>query len=582
MNKYNRISRIFLTFFFTLLCGAAIVRFWKIGLIPYALDGDEAAFGYYAFSITSHGTDEFGNRLPIYFPSIGDYKFPAYVYLSTVWVKVLGLSETSTRTASAVAGIFTVALTVVLAAHLAKNLWSGLMAGGILAISPWHVMLSRGAYEVNLGVFMATLAVTLGVRSFPRHPVIRWGLITLFALTGAYSYSAVRLFLVCSGTVLGFCQLFKGNKKAGIYLLILTAGGLLSFLPKESRVRASSVSAISVSRAEIVEHVGLAEHEDGISQFKIPLTFTRVIHNKYITVGFDLTKRFMDHVNPAFLFVDGDPRSKFKTPGTGLLLLITAPFLLYGLVEGWGRKITWVLLVWWLLATIPTSMTLETPNMVRYLPAVVPIVILMGNGMYEITMRGKKHLRLMFLTALVAAVSLNTAYFLHQYFTHKTYHHPWYSDGGMKEMVAAVTKFQNQYPLIVVPDDPYIFFLFYNRMDSNQFLSEADINPANPGQDWERVNRWKNIVFKMPTPCPKIGKTGILYVCQGTEIPLNSRLIESIRFSDSVPAYSLVEFYPAGSEEDAPLPQGLTRMKETDFRFGPHGNLPADFPTPWL
>src|SRR3989344_6870864 len=97
-----------------------VLRFVKIGEIPYGFDGDEAAFGYYGYSLLTNLSDEYGNKLPLYFPSIGDYKYPVYAYLTTLPVAFFGLTEFSARFISALSGI----LLIVIVYFLTKRLFS--------------------------------------------------------------------------------------------------------------------------------------------------------------------------------------------------------------------------------------------------------------------------------------------------------------------------------------------------------------------------------------------------------------------------------------------------------------------------
>ena len=48
---------------------------------PPALNADEAAFGYNAYSLVETGKDEHGNAWPIHFQSFNDYKPGFYFYL---------------------------------------------------------------------------------------------------------------------------------------------------------------------------------------------------------------------------------------------------------------------------------------------------------------------------------------------------------------------------------------------------------------------------------------------------------------------------------------------------------------------
>ena len=87
---------------------AAFLRFYKLGSFPVSLYWDEAANGYNAYSIVKTKSDEYGTKLPLLFKSFNDYKLPGYIYLDTLFIKFLGLSEFSVRAPSAFFGTFAV------------------------------------------------------------------------------------------------------------------------------------------------------------------------------------------------------------------------------------------------------------------------------------------------------------------------------------------------------------------------------------------------------------------------------------------------------------------------------------------
>ena len=88
---------------------AAFLRLYKLNTYP-ALNADEAAIGYNAYSILETGKDEHGNQWPIHFQSFNDYKPGFYIYLVMPFVKVLGLNEWSVRLPNALLGIASVFL----------------------------------------------------------------------------------------------------------------------------------------------------------------------------------------------------------------------------------------------------------------------------------------------------------------------------------------------------------------------------------------------------------------------------------------------------------------------------------------
>src|SRR3972149_11420354 len=143
--------------FITLL--AATLRFYKLGEVPVGLHRDEAFLGYNAYSILKTGQDITGARYPDHLRSFL-YSPAGYAYASVPFIAAFGLSVFSIRLASAVSGTFTVLVTFFLLKALFKDDKYGqklALAGSfLLAISPWHINLSRTATENTLATLLVT------------------------------------------------------------------------------------------------------------------------------------------------------------------------------------------------------------------------------------------------------------------------------------------------------------------------------------------------------------------------------------------------------------------------------------------
>jgi len=163
---------------FLLLIGivliALLLRFIFLGSIAPSLTWDETSWGYNAYSIGLDGRDEFGKLLPLtYLESFGDFKPPVYAYLDIFPIKIFGLNEFATRFPSAFFGTLTVLLTY----FLVKEIFGkekedlALISSFMLAISPWHIMLSRAAFEANVANFFIVFGVFLFLKALRTKPI---------------------------------------------------------------------------------------------------------------------------------------------------------------------------------------------------------------------------------------------------------------------------------------------------------------------------------------------------------------------------------------------------------------------------
>ena len=164
-NYMKRIRKRIPVFLISIIFLSALLRLTFLGQIPMSLYWDETAAGYNAYSIVTTAKDEYGNRLPLYFRSFDDNKMPVSIYLSVIPISLFGLNEFSVRFVSAVFGVLTVLFTYLFVSELFRSTKEltkyanpvGLLASLLLAISPWHIQLSRAGFEatVALGFIIA-------------------------------------------------------------------------------------------------------------------------------------------------------------------------------------------------------------------------------------------------------------------------------------------------------------------------------------------------------------------------------------------------------------------------------------------
>ena len=148
-----------------------ILRVVALNRFPVGFTPDEASFGYDAYSLLQTGKDQWGNTFPVVLKSFGDFKAPLYSYLAVPFVALLGLTKEAVRLPNVLVGIGAILVTYLVVKKLTDEK-IGLMAAFLLAISSWHIMMSRGAFEANLTTFFIPLKhilmknVTLSEMSF--------------------------------------------------------------------------------------------------------------------------------------------------------------------------------------------------------------------------------------------------------------------------------------------------------------------------------------------------------------------------------------------------------------------------------
>lgn len=136
--------------FWLIMALAVIVRVWGFGNTPTGFNQDGAMAAVDAKALADYGTDRFGMVWPVHLTAWGYGQMSSLLsYLMVPFIKIGGLNEITARLP-----ILLVSLAGMLALYgFIKNAFgvtAGLIALGLVAINPWHIMQSRWALDCNL------------------------------------------------------------------------------------------------------------------------------------------------------------------------------------------------------------------------------------------------------------------------------------------------------------------------------------------------------------------------------------------------------------------------------------------------
>ena len=340
------------------------LRFSHLSTNPPSLSWDEVSIGYNAYTILTHGADEHGTRFPLgAFSAFGDYKPTLPVYLTVPFVAVFGLSDMAVRLPSAIFGSLTVLLLYFLVRELFSNQRLALLSAFLLSISPWHIMLSRAGFEANIATFFITLGVYLLLVSRSNTTVLLYALLPFIA--GMYTFNSARYAgpLIALGTVLFSWRSYRKGTSAVFRGIVIAVIVLIPLMPhllsSNARLRFQEVSIFT--DLKVILTANARSLSDGNS------LWSKIVHNRRIGYGREYLIHFFDNLEPRFLFIKGDGNPKFSIQDTGQLLLVTAPFILYGWLILFARMPSiGFLLLWWLLSSVaPAAVARETPHALR-------------------------------------------------------------------------------------------------------------------------------------------------------------------------------------------------------------------------
>ena len=475
-----------------LLLGIGL-RVYRVTDVPPGVNRDEASIGYNAYSLLQTGKDEYGELLPLSFQSFGDWKLPLYIYLTILPVKMLGMNELSVRLVSILAGSTSIILTCLLVKKLFNRKNLALLSALLLAISPWHLHLSRVESESNLAVMQVTLAVYFFFKALggQRKLLILSGL--GFALT-YYSYHGNHLFTsLLVLTILGLFYKSIPRTKVSVVagLLFLGAAGFI-FSKTLFSANTTKLSGISIFGDPTVVHSQI-EQPRVLNHDSSSLT-AKIAHNRLVFALERFGQNYLNSFSPSFLFINGGSNMAHNIPNFGNMYIIEAPFLLLGVVyligrvakQGKNRKRYGLVLLWLLIAPIAASITKDAPHTNRMFAVfpVMPIITAMGILYLMDTLNNNIQLRKVILLTLVVGYSLNIMLYFERYYVHfpQSTGIEWgYAHHQLVDLLDNDEYMDKQVIMSQPEASPYIFLDFYSEYDPD--LYQKKVNRYEPTDD---------------------------------------------------------------------------------------------------
>ena len=228
----DRLSAPGLVCFFLVFALGCFLRFYHLTTLPDGLNQDEASIGYEAFSLAFYGVDRYGNPFPVYPITWGSGGgSPLLIYLTALSFKLFGVSIFVLRGTVAFFGCLTLPLFYLLVKE-AKSSLSGLQSSPtglqssptgllgmlLLAIAPWHILLTRWTLDYGLIPFTFGLAILVLMKAARKKSTGLYVLASALAALNMYSYGSANIvipaflllsvFFLMRGKILSIRQLF--------------------------------------------------------------------------------------------------------------------------------------------------------------------------------------------------------------------------------------------------------------------------------------------------------------------------------------------------------------------------------------
>lgn len=452
----NKLTYIFLSIVVLL---SVFLRFYKLDSIPASLNWDEVAAGYNAYTIANWGADEYGNKFPIVFTSFADDKHPVHIYITSVVVKLFGLSDFNIRSTSALMGVLSVLAIFFLVRELSENNLTALLSSLFLAVSPYSIHFSRGLWENNFALFflisgLALFYVGLRKKSF------LFSLSFVFFGLSFFSYHSAKVvvpLVVLTACLFNIKDIFKEKVLLIVAILVSMFFGIL--IISEPRILGFARMNQTKFSDEQIQNAGE----------KFNLIFSN----------------YKKHFNYSYLIEKGDQGPRASVKVVGQFYKIDFYLSILGLVFLVIKK-KWqflaVVLVWLLAAPIPSSVSTIEPSSIRGIFMVAPVIILSSFGLATLVELVKYKLLKIIIVLLALLLLGKEVYgYLKYYSTVYPIKEAIEWQYGMKQIVEYGSNNPNIYKMYVdnIRQQPYIYFLYYLKVPLPELLSTVRYDQSN-------------------------------------------------------------------------------------------------------
>ncbi len=480
------INKLNILLFCAVLSLGIFARVWEFRSLPPGLNQDEASSGVDAYDLLHYGVDRYGVSYPI--TSWGSGQNVIYAYMMIPAVALGGLSPFTVRLPMLISGILTLPLVYWIGKRTGGEKF-GLISMFLLAISPWHILLSRWGLDANILPFLFSAGYLMLLRSTSNNkwfiPAMLFMALCLYAYGTAYI--AIPLFLLCALTVLigikkiGFLKLLPGL----IVLVVLSAPIGLFLL-----INARHYDSL---------HLGLVT----IPQLPVRPRYEAVsVLFKNGLMG-NLVQKLGDLINLLWVQVDGHIYSAFDP--YGYFYKYTLPFAIFGAVllipfRKPENLIERFLLLAWLLTGLILGI-LQQVNINRINLVFIPLILCVAYLLAWVS----EHSRL----GLIFALTVFLVAF--GFFTYAYHSREYRSTVGADFFTGLLPSInfasQQKDAAICITDkvnEPYIYVLFSQKPNPSNYLK--DVVYSNPHASSGQVLQLDRYSFGLDN-CPQDPKT---------------------------------------------------------------------------
>lgn len=494
-----------LSFLIVIVLLATILRFFRLGDVPNGLYQDETAIGYNAYSIIETGKDEYGKSYPLYFKSFGDQKLPVYIYTTTPFVKLFGLTPFAIRFPSALFGVLSVIALYFFIRDLSRNNNLALLSSLFLAINPWSLFYNRATFEVSMSLFFFILGGFLLNKFFREKVKGALVLGTLCFIVSLYSYNLTRLLapvLFALFIIINRNDLKKVSKKEAV---LTVAVGILSIIPfAASLLKSGGVSSASGTLIFSSAVVQAQIRELRSYMIGLPLGMPALFFNKFLLTAWQYLINIASYFSADFFFIRGSLHGNHGIGNVGLFYLFELPLIFCGVVSLIRRKIPGVTLLFgWGIATIlVAALTREAPHATRSFFLVIPLTVFSAAGaisLYKYIFSKRANLlKYGVLVIVLGIVFFNLTYYFSSYYVRFPLLYAKAFRLHDRELSNYLFENDKRYEKVIIDKDAgfiYTSLLFYSKYPPADFQKSVRRAPDDP-EGFSRVLSFGKYEFR--------------------------------------------------------------------------------------
>ncbi|MBN1880219.1 glycosyltransferase family 39 protein [bacterium] len=468
-----------------ILLAAVWMRVWQLETLPDGFFCDEASLGYNAWAISHFGIDETGERMPLYARSLGVKKNPVFVYASMIPIRLFGLSAFSVRLTSAMFGVVTIA-GVFWLVFLISGFVPAIIAALFMTILPWNFHFSRIAFELISWpcMFIWGLAFLIFALKRGGWPWIAAG---LFIGLSLHSYVMAMPFIPIFLPIFGMVYF----KRLIPHWRWLTAGLLIFLL--------FAVPAAQYHRRTMSsEHYSYAGWWSKMSDQPLKVKILRLADN------------YIPFFMPEFLYTHGDPNPRHSIRNHGPIYHSLFYLSIAGIVTGLlpPSRFYWMLVTWTLLYPLGTALTNDRFASRSIIGSPLAPIWTAMTVWWLLKLLNRIRIRSLswilqgaVIAGCIFFVGKDAVPYFRQYFTsynQQAAHGLYGFQYGYRETLEYMESRRSEFPNLMLTahnvNEPYIFCLFYNRVNPHYFSETHDF-----GYTVLRSFNFKSYTLDVPT-----------------------------------------------------------------------------------